>query len=116
MAELTPIPAEHRKVYYDALLAGRAEAERLGYPMLDDRIFAAFDRAQRGPMVELIVAATRRQDDAVLLDVVIRHQPGPDACACGYDAGGHGAHVIERYQSARTAAIARGRGETGGGQ
>lgn len=62
--------------------------------------------------VEVIVAATRRQDDAVLLDTVIGHQPGPDACACGYDAGGHGAHVIERYQSARTAAIARGRGET----
>jgi hypothetical protein len=62
--------------------------------------------------VELIEAATRRQDDAVLLDTVIGHQPGPDGCACGYDAGGHGAHVIERYQSARAAAIARGRGET----
>ena len=61
MAELTPIPAEHRKVYYDALLAGGAEAERLGYVPIDDRIFAAFYRTLYRPMVALIVADTRRQ-------------------------------------------------------
>lgn len=53
MAELTPIPAEHRAIYYDALRAGRAEAERLGVSLLDDRIFLAFHRALYRPMLDL---------------------------------------------------------------
>lgn len=61
MADLTPIPTEHRKVYYAALLAGRAEAERLGYPLLDDRIFGEFWAAIRSAYTPLIVADTRRQ-------------------------------------------------------
>jgi hypothetical protein len=55
------IPAEHRKVYYDALLAGRAEADRLGCGLLDDRIFAAFHRALYRPTVKLIEADTQRK-------------------------------------------------------
>lgn len=46
-SSLTPIPAEERAVYYDALRAGRAEAERLGYGAMDDRIFGAFWRVIR---------------------------------------------------------------------
>lgn len=53
MAELTPIPAEHRAIYYDALRAGRAEAERLGVKLLDDRIFIAFHRALYRQMLDL---------------------------------------------------------------
>lgn len=52
MSDLTPIPAEHRRAYYDALLAGRAEAQRLGVPLIDDRIFIAFHRALYRPMLD----------------------------------------------------------------
>jgi hypothetical protein len=52
MTTLTPIPAEQRAAYYDALLAGRAEAARLGIPLLDDRIFIAFHRALYRPMLD----------------------------------------------------------------
>jgi hypothetical protein len=61
VAELTPIPGTHRAVYYDALRAGRAEAERLGYPLLDDRIFGEFWAAIRSAYTPLIVADTRRK-------------------------------------------------------
>lgn len=105
MSELTPIPAEHRKVYYDALLAGRAEAERLGYPMLDDRIFAAFDRAQRGPLAELIVATTRRQVAEELRAEAARLDLADDPFALDIALAAH-------WLTDRNAAIARGRGET----
>lgn len=59
MTDLTPIPAEQRAAYYDALLAGRAEAERLGYGPIDDRIFAAFHRALYRPMVDAARADER---------------------------------------------------------
>lgn len=59
MAELTPIPAEQRRAYYDALLAGRDEAARLGYGLLDDRIFSAFHRELYRPMLDAHEASVR---------------------------------------------------------
>lgn len=67
MTELTPIPTEQRHVYYDALVAGRAEAERLGYGMLDDRIFAAFHRALYRPMLDAHEKAVLNEASAKLV-------------------------------------------------
>lgn len=59
MSDLTPIPTEQRRAYYDALLAGRDEAARLGYGLMDDRVFAAFHRALYGPMLDAHEAEVR---------------------------------------------------------
>lgn len=56
MTKLTPIPADERAIYYDALRAGRAEAERLGCGAMDDRIFGAFWAAIRSAYAPLIAA------------------------------------------------------------
>lgn len=75
MAELTPIPAEHRRVYYDALRAGRAEAERLGYPVMDDRIFGEFFAVIRSGLIPLIAGQVRQAtaDDTKRADEALRY-------------------------------------------
>jgi len=58
--ELTVIPRAHREIYYNALLAGRDEAERLGW-VADDRPFTKFHQALYRPMVDQIEGGIRRK-------------------------------------------------------
>jgi hypothetical protein len=105
MSELTPIPTEHRKVYYEALRAGLAEAERRGLE-LDALPFAAFHRALHGPMVELIEAATRRQvADELRAESIRCRVEYPDARDAAKALLGASLFVLGG------GAIARGRGE-----
>lgn len=82
MNELTPIPAEQRRVYYDALRAGRAEAERLGYGPMDDRVFAAFHRALYRPMLDA-ARADERAKAAEEIAKAIETKRGDRCPECG---------------------------------
>lgn len=61
------IPSEHRRLYLDAIHAGRAEAERLGYGLMDDRIFSTFFRALYQPLLDLHERELREQAAAELI-------------------------------------------------
>ena len=60
------VPSEHRQLYLNAIHAGRAEAERLGYGLMDDRIFSTFFRALYQPLLDLHEREIREQ---VALDI-----------------------------------------------
>lgn len=112
MPELTPIPADQRQAYLSALVVGRQEAERLGYGLIDDRIFGAFHRALYSPMLHAHAREVRAKvAEEIATDILARHAKiglRPTPWADGYTLASQYAAAVARQHAVQPAETAVG--------
>lgn len=113
MSDLTPIPAEQRRIYHEALRAGLAEAERRGLE-LDALPFAAFHRALYRPMIDAARADERAKTAegiADRLDNEVRRAKADDGVYVSDHTRGiqHAAAIARQHANGMPSADVEGR-------